>query len=240
MTILELKEVSKRVKGRKIIDDISFQLKKGEICGFVGPNGAGKTTLIRILTGLIKVNNGQVKINKEDVFENRKLALEHVGAIVENPIFFPYMSGRKNLINLGRLTPSVPKNSLDKEVENVLKEVELDKRADDKVSTYSLGMKQRLGIAQALLGKPSLIILDEPSNGLDPMGIKLFRDIILRLNREKKITFFISSHSLRELETFCSSWLFINEGKLKWKGSTEELKRNSEDIEDVFFRMMES
>lgn len=240
MRVLELSEVSKKIKGRTVIDNVSFHMKKGEICGFVGPNGSGKTTLIRLLTGLIKPSSGVVKLNSKDVFISRDAALQNVGAIVETPIFFPYMSGKKNLENLGRLTPTIQAGELDERVEDVLEKVGLQKRGNDKVNTFSLGMKQRLGIAQALLGDPKLVILDEPTNGLDPIGIKQFRDIILRLNEVDRISFFISSHSLHELEVLCSSWVFINEGRLKWRGTTEELKRRSNNVEEVFIELMES
>lgn len=236
--ILELSEVTKKIRGRTIIEQMSFHIQEGEICGFVGPNGSGKTTLIRMLTGLIRPTSGTVKINNEDVFTNREAALTNVGAIVENPIFFPYMSGRKNLINLGRLTSTILEKELDRKVEKVLKKVGLEKRADDKVSTYSLGMKQRLGIAQALLGDPKIVILDEPTNGLDPMGIKMFREIVLRLNEEEKISFFISSHGLLELDKICNSWVFINEGKLIWRGTSEQLKSKSDNVEELFMDMM--
>lgn len=238
--ILELNGVTKKIRGRTIIEQMSFYIQEGEICGFVGPNGSGKTTLIRMLTGLICPTSGIVKVNGENVFENRKAALTNVGAIVENPIFFPYMSGRKNLINLGRLTPTISENELDRKVEKVLKKVELEKRADDKVGTYSLGMKQRLGIAQALLGDPKIVILDEPTNGLDPMGIKLFREIVIRLNKEENVSFFISSHGLLELDKICNAWVFINDGKLIWRGTSEQLKSKSDNVEEVFMQMIGS
>lgn len=236
--VLEINEVTKKVKGRTLIDRLSFQIEEKEICGFVGPNGSGKTTLIRMIMGLIKPTSGTISINGISVRENREAALKHVGAIVETPIFFPYMSGRKNLMNLGRITMKTGGDELKKKVEEVLKVVGLESRADDKVGTYSLGMKQRLGIAQALLGDPSFIILDEPSNGLDPVGIQQLRKIILRLQQEKNITFFVSSHLIRELELICSSWVMISEGKLLWRGTTDGLKGRDKDLEEVFVEMM--
>lgn len=149
--MLEVKNVTKRVKGRSLLNHLSFSVYKNEICGFVGPNGSGKTTLIRTIMGLIKPNEGEVLINGVSVQKNREEALQYVGAIVESPIFFPYMSGRKNLRNLGRITMNSGGENLERKVEQVLKIVGLENRADDKVGTYSLGMKQRLGIAQALL-----------------------------------------------------------------------------------------
>ncbi|HFJ9447816.1 ABC transporter ATP-binding protein [Bacillus tropicus] len=236
--VLEVKEVTKKVKDRTLIDHLSFQIEEKEICGFVGPNGSGKTTLIRMIMGLIKPTSGEIYINGSSVRENRGSALRHVGAIVESPIFFPYMSGRKNLINLGRITMKTSGDVLKKKVEEVLKIVGLESRANDSVGTYSLGMKQRLGIAQALLGDPTFIILDEPSNGLDPVGIQQLRKIILQLNKEKNITFFVSSHLIRELELICSSWIMINDGKLVWKGKTDGLRGNDKDLEEVFVEMM--
>ncbi|WP_459501745.1 ABC transporter ATP-binding protein [Bacillus sp. C1] len=238
--VLEVKDVTKRIKGRSLLNHMSFSVYKNEICGFVGPNGSGKTTLIRMIMGLIKPNEGEVLIHGVSVQKNREEALQYVGAIVESPIFFPYMSGRKNLRNLGRITLNSGGENLERKVEQVLKVVGLENRADDKVGTYSLGMKQRLGIAQALLGDPDFIILDEPSNGLDPVGIKQLRRIVLDLQREKGITFFISSHLIRELELMCDSWVMIRDGALIWRGTTEELKGNNKDLEDIFVEMMSS
>ncbi|MGE6365949.1 ABC transporter ATP-binding protein [Bacillus paramycoides] len=238
--VLEVRDVTKRVKGRKLLSHMSFSVYKNETCGFVGPNGSGKTTLIRTIMGLIRPNEGEVFINGMSVQKNRKEALQYVGAIVEAPIFFPYMSGRKNLRNLGRITLNTGGEVLEKKVQQVLEIVGLENRADDKVGTYSLGMKQRLGIAQALLGEPDFIILDEPSNGLDPVGIKQLRKIVLDLQREKGITFFISSHLIRELELMCDSWVMIREGSLIWRGTTEELQGENKELEDIFVEMMSS
>ncbi|EMA6342377.1 ABC transporter ATP-binding protein [Bacillus cytotoxicus] len=237
-SVLEVRDVTKRVKGRTLLSHLSFSVYKNEICGFVGPNGSGKTTLIRTIMGLIRPNEGEVFINGVSVQKNRKEALQYVGAIVEAPIFFPYMSGRKNLRNLGRITLNAGGENLENKIQQVLQIVGLENRADDKVGTYSLGMKQRLGIAQALLGDPDFIILDEPSNGLDPVGIQQLRKIILGLQRKKGITFFISSHFIRELELMCDSWVMIREGTLIWRGTTEELKGNQKELEDIFVEMM--
>lgn len=238
--VLEVRDVTKRVKGRTLLSHMSFSVYKNEICGFVGPNGSGKTTLIRTIMGLIRPNEGEVFINGMSVQKNRKEALQYVGAIVEAPIFFPYMSGRKNLRNLGRITLNAGGEALEKRIQEVLEVVGLENRADDKVGTYSLGMKQRLGIAQALLGNPDFIILDEPSNGLDPVGIKQLRKIVLDLQREKGITFFISSHLIRELELMCDSWVMIREGSLIWRGTTGELQGSNKELEDIFVEMMSS
>ncbi len=240
-TKLCVKNLNKNIGRRKIIQDLSFEVNKGDICGFLGPNGAGKTTTIRMITGLIKATSGEITISGKNIVNYRGEALENLGAIVENPIFFPYMSGRKNLQNLARLNKGMErKKQLDK-VEEVLEIVGLKDRAKDKVKTYSLGMKQRLGIAQALLNDPEIVILDEPANGLDPMGMKELRELIIMLKETKGITFFISSHLLDELQQVCNKLVLIKEGVLIWTGTTEELIKessNSGRLEDAFINIM--
>ncbi|WP_326511422.1 ABC transporter ATP-binding protein [Clostridium intestinale] len=240
-TKLCVKNLNKNIGRRKIIQDLSFEVNKGDICGFLGPNGAGKTTTIRMITGLIKATSGEITISGKNIVSNRGEALENLGAIVESPIFFPYMSGRKNLQNLARLNKGMErKKQLDK-VEEVLEIVGLKDRAKDKVKTYSLGMKQRLGIAQALLNDPEIVILDEPANGLDPMGMKELRELIIMLKETKGITFFISSHLLDELQQVCNKLVLIKEGVLIWTGTTEELIKessNSGRLEDAFINIM--
>lgn len=221
--VLEIRNVSKTIKRRQLLQDLSFNIYKGEICGFLGPNGAGKTTLIRIAMGLVKPSQGDVLVLGHSVTRQRSKALGRVGAIVENPIFFDHMSGRGNLKNLVKLHPNIPKPERNNKVEEVLHLVGLKERGDDKVGTYSLGMKQRLGIAQALLGDPEVIILDEPANGLDPMGMKFLRELIIHLRDEKGITFLISSHLLDELQHISDRIVMINEGKLKWEGRLADL-----------------
>lgn len=236
--VMEVRNVTKKVKGRTLLDGLSFTVEKGDICGFIGPNGAGKTTLIRILTGLIAPTSGEVVVHGRDVQKEREAALMHLGAIVESPIFFSYLSGRKNLRNLARLHPTITKQEQHDRVEEVLDIVGLTGRADDKVQTYSLGMKQRLGIAQALLGKPKTVILDEPANGLDPMGMRELRQLILHLRKEYGITFFISSHLLDELQQMCSRLVIIKEGSLVWQGETGQLASENERLEDAFVTLM--
>ncbi|SDW80725.1 ABC-type multidrug transport system, ATPase component [Marininema mesophilum] len=223
MNVLEAKNVTKRVGSRTLIDQMSFSIKKGQICGFLGPNGAGKTTLIRLLTGLIHPTKGDLSINGISVTQNRTKALMNIGAIVESPIFFPYLTGRKALLNLARLHPQLKGAQRKSRVKEVLEKVGLSHAADQKVGTYSLGMKQRLGIAQALLGNPSVIILDEPANGLDPMGMRELRSLILKLREETGISFFISSHLLDELQQLCDHLVVIKNGKLVWQGEMESL-----------------
>ncbi|WP_395940841.1 ABC transporter ATP-binding protein [Bacillus sp. FJAT-22090] len=237
--MLEINKVSKKVRNRILLNNISFSIDTGDICGFVGPNGSGKTTLIRALTGLINPTKGEIFVNGVNVQTNKRKALQQVGAIVESPVFFPYMSGRRNLMNLARLTEGITSENIKEKVNDVLKAVGLEGRADDKVKNYSLGMKQRLGIAQALLGDPLFIILDEPSNGLDPMGMKQLREIILELRNNQGITFLISSHFIKELEMICNSWVMIKDGSIIWNGQTQELKKgDNKNLEDMFLEMM--
>ncbi|MEC0173497.1 ABC transporter ATP-binding protein [Paenibacillus favisporus] len=240
--VLEVLNVSKKAGTRTLVDQVSFSIQAGDVCGFVGPNGAGKTTLIRMMTGLIKPGGGSIRIDGTDVGRERVKALSRVGAIVESPIFFPYMSGRDNLLNLARLHPNVPGTERKARVEEALSIVGLSERGSDKVKTYSLGMKQRLGIAQALLGDPRLIILDEPANGLDPMGIRELRQLIQRLNQERGITFLVSSHLLDELQRICSRFVIIKEGKLVWEGTSREWQEaaGAKGIEEHFVEMMTS
>lgn len=238
---MKIKNLNKSFKKREVCKNINFDINEGDICGFIGPNGAGKTTLIRLMTGLITPNSGEILINDIDVHKDRIRALENLGAIVESPIFFPYLTGRKLLRNLARLNPNMSrKDQLDK-VEEVLEIVNLKERGNDKVGTYSLGMKQRLGIAQALLNNPKVIILDEPANGLDPMGMIELRELILKLNKEKGITFFVSSHLLDELQKICNRLIIIKEGSIVWTGYTKDLlskAKNGEGLEDVFIKLM--
>ncbi|NEW04789.1 ABC transporter ATP-binding protein [Paenibacillus sp. SYP-B3998] len=240
--ILEVIHVSKAVGRRVLVSEVSFEVKRGEVCGFVGPNGAGKTTLIRMITGLIKPNAGQIMIAGVNVQQERIKALSQAGAIVESPIFFPYMTGRDNLLNLARLHPNLSAAQRKDRVEEVLAIVGLSQRGADKVKTYSLGMKQRLGIAQALLGYPELIILDEPANGLDPMGIRDLRNLILKLRDEHGITFFISSHLLDELQRICNRFVILKEGRMIWQGTSEQWLEiaGTQGLEDHFVEMMTS
>lgn len=233
-SILELESVSKKVKGKYLIRNVSLQVEKGTICGLLGPNGAGKTTIIRMLTGLIRPTEGDIFIHKQSVVKNREFALRNVGAIVESPIFFPYMTGRENLKNLARLHDNIPKQEANEKVLEVLKITGLDHRANEKVRTYSLGMKQRLGIAQALLGDPELLILDEPSNGLDPIGMRELRELILTLKNQYGKTILISSHLLDELQKVCNQIVIVREGELVWNGELD----NEQNLEDIFVELV--
>ncbi|KPN94675.1 ABC transporter ATP-binding protein [Lysinibacillus sp. ZYM-1] len=238
-SIIEVQNVSKTLNKRKVIQNMTFNIMKGDICGFIGPNGAGKTTLMKMATGLIKPNDGEILINGIDVQKDREKALSGVGAIIEVPVFFEYISGRKNLRNLARLNSGMDRKEQLNKVEEVLELVGLKDRGNDLVKNYSLGMKQRLGIAQSLLNNPSIVILDEPSNGLDPVGMKDLRELILSLAKKFEITFFISSHLLDELQKICNKYIFIKEGCIKWVGDADSLLMDKEkDLEEIFLDLM--
>jgi ABC-2 type transport system ATP-binding protein len=208
--IVEIQNVSKIIKGRKIIDSLSFEVNKGEVFGFLGPNGAGKTTTIRMLVGLIGITSGDIKIAGHSVKTDFEKAVGKVGAIVENPEMYKFLSGYKNLVHYARMSKDIKKEKIDE----VVKLVGLTDRIHDKVKTYSLGMRQRLGLAQALLHDPELLILDEPTNGLDPAGIREIRDHLRMLARERNMAVIVSSHLLSEMEMMCDRIGIIQTGKL--------------------------
>lgn len=217
MNVLEVKNLKKIIGKREIIKDLNFTVKEGEIYGFLGPNGAGKTTTIRMLVGLIAQTSGEIKICGVDITRNKEKALKDVGAVVENPELYKYLSGRENLMQIARIR-KVSKQ----EVEELIKLVGLQDRIDDKVRKYSLGMKQRLGLAAALIGNPKLLILDEPTNGLDPSGIIDFRNIVKSLARKNNMAVFVSSHILSEVQQLCDKVAFINEGVIKAEEDMEK------------------
>lgn len=236
--IVEVKNLTKTLSRRMVLDNISFNIKKGSIVGFLGPNGSGKTTTIRALTGLIGVK-GEIKINGI-LIKNRILAMKEVGAIVENPIFFSYMTAYENLMALIILDKELKKCDYKERIEEVIDIVGLTGREYEKVKNYSLGMKQRLGIAQALLNKPKFLILDEPTNGLDPIGIKDLRKLILKLNIENGITFFISSHLLDELQKISTDYIIIREGKILQQGNKKQIlnEYGEESLEEAFIKII--
>ena len=241
-TVLFVDNLNKKIRRREIIKDVSFTVGKGDICGFIGPNGAGKTTIIRMLTSLVKPTSGQIRLNGYDVVRQRKEALQNLRALVESPIFFSHMSGEEVLMNLALLIPNKTKSERLAKVLEVLEVVGLSDRKKDKVSTYSLGMKQRLGIAQALLNDPQIIILDEPANGLDPLGMVELRELILKLNTEQGITFFISSHLLDELQKICNKLVIIKSGTIAWQGAKDDflaLGNQDATLEEVFIKLIQ-
>ena len=229
-TILKCESLNKVIKRKQILRDVSFELNEGEILGFIGPNGAGKTTTIKLVLGLQSITKGTVKINGYDIKEDFVKAIEKVGAIVENPDFYMYLSGRKNLELVARMYKGIDS----KRIDEVVKLVGLENRINDKVSRYSLGMRQRLGIAQSILNKPKLLILDEPTNGLDPEGIKELRDFLVKLAKEEKMAIFISSHNLAELESFCTKICIIKNGEIIENTSIDEIKSKSNGEEKIY------
>lgn len=235
MNVLEVNDLCKSFKGRLVIDNISFSVDEGDVYGFLGPNGSGKTTTIRMLLNLIHPDSGTVRIEGYDVKEDFKRAVKRVGAIVESPRFYPYLSGRKNLELMANLIGSLSENS----VLDVLNMVDLTDRADDRVKTYSLGMMQRLGIANALLNEPRLVILDEPTNGLDPQGMKEIRDLIIELSSKKNITFFISTHLLHEVELMCNKVAILNNGRIVYKGRVDDLLNEDYEMVEINTKMPE-
>jgi len=216
--VLRTRNLSKHYGKRLAVDNLNLEVKRGEIFGFLGPNGAGKTTTIRMALGLIAPSAGNVEILGHDIATHQAHILPRVGALVETPALYLYMSGRNNLRAVGSVLGGVP----DERVDAVLELVGLRGRQKDRVRTYSLGMKQRLGVAIALLQDPDILILDEPANGLDPAGIVEMRDLMHRLAAEGK-TVFISSHMLSEVQQICTRVAIINLGKLISESSIEEL-----------------
>jgi ABC-2 type transport system ATP-binding protein len=208
--IISLSNVTKRIGRNTIIDDLTFDVPQGEIFGFLGPNGAGKTTTIRMIVGLMSITKGQILIKGKNIKTEFEQAIRHVGAIVESPEMYKYLSGYHNLVHYARMVPGVTKERIDE----VISLVKLENRIHDKVKKYSLGMRQRLGIAQALLHRPSLLILDEPTNGLDPAGIRELRDYLRHLTRTEGITVIVSSHLLSEMELMCDRVAILQNGKL--------------------------
>ncbi|MCK6076451.1 ABC transporter ATP-binding protein [Paenibacillus silvae] len=217
-SVLSVQNLKKRIGRKWIIKDVTFDVKPGEIFGFLGPNGAGKTTTIRMLVDLIKPTEGKISVCGYDVNRDPERALKYVGSIVENPEVYTYLTGWENLEHFARMQPGVDHDRI-QEVVNI---VRLDQRIHDKVRTYSLGMRQRLGIAQALLGRPRLLILDEPTNGLDPKGIKELRVFIKQLASEG-MAVFVSSHLLSEIQLLCDRVAIISAGRVLAVGGVNEL-----------------
>ena len=219
--ILECQNLCKSFGKKQILKDVSFEIDEGDILAFIGPNGSGKTTTIKLILGLQKIDKGKVSINGFDVEKDFVKAIEKVGAIVENPDTYMYLTGWQNL----KMIANLYKGVTDEEIKEIVKLVNLEKRINDKVSKYSLGMRQRLGIARALINKPNVLILDEPTNGLDPEGIKDLRNLLKKLAKEG-MGILISSHNLAELESFCNKVLIIDNGKIIETSEVSEFKNN--------------
>lgn len=219
MKILICENLKKQVKDKVIVENISFSVDKGDVIGLIGSNGAGKTTIIKLILGLIKLSDGNVYINGYDIQKNFTKAIEKVGAIVENPDSYMYLSGYDNL----KITANNYKGITKNRIYEVAKIVGLENKLKDKVSTYSLGMRQRLGIAEAIINDPELLILDEPTNGLDVEGIIEIRNLIKDLS-QKGIAIIISSHNLTEIDNLCNRIIAIKNGKMIVDETIEEFK----------------
>ena len=209
-------------KTLKVLDNISINVPKGSIYGFLGPNGAGKSTTMSLITGLLPVEENTIKMFNEPLNNQLPEMFSRIGSIVESPSLYGHLTGKENLKYFAKL-----KNVTPERIDEVLETVRLTESANRKAKEYSLGMKQRLAIALALLGKPDLLLLDEPVNGLDPAGIVEIRELLVRLNQEDGVTIFVSSHLLSEIEKMCTHIGIINQGKLKFEGTMKELSEQS-------------
>lgn len=223
MSILKIEKLSKKIGKKQILKNVSFELNSGDILAFIGPNGAGKTTTIKCILGLQKITSGKITINGYDIKKDFVHAIESVGGIVEEPDVYMYLSGMENL----KIQARMYKNVLKEDINRVVELVGLEERIYDKVSKYSLGMRQRVGIAIALLNSPNLLILDEPTNGLDPEGIKDLRVLLKRLAKSG-VAILISSHNLSELESFCNRVCIIANGKIVEEADINEVKEMDE------------
>ena len=217
--VLEVSHLSKRLGNMDIIKDISFDVWEGEIFGFLGPNGAGKTMTIRMMVDLISMDSGSIKILGNDIRTDREKTLSNIGAVVENPELYDYLTGMENLRQIARIR-TIPQEK----IAEIVDLVGLKSRIGDKMRKYSLGMKQRLGLAAALLSDPKLLILDEPTNGLDPNGIIEFRDILKKMAQERGMAVFVSSHILGEIQQLCDTVAFIENGTITAIESLENIK----------------
>ena len=226
--ILKGQDVYKKIGKKYILKKISFEVKKGEIVGFIGPNGAGKTTTIKLILGLQKITKGKVEINGYDIKKDFEKAIYRVGAIIENPDVYTYLTGYENL----KIAQEYYKNIPNQRIDEVVKIVGLKDSIMNKVSKYSLGMRQRLGIAQAILHEPQLLILDEPTNGLDPEGIIEIRNLLKKLVFEENIGILISSHNLSEVENICDKVCIIKSGEIIDEKDIKELK--SQNLEECY------
>lgn len=208
--VVRMQGVSKVISSRHLVQDLTLDIYPGQVFGFLGPNGAGKTTTIRMMVGLMSISRGDIFIAGHSVKTQFEDAIREVGAIVENPEMYKFLTGYQNLVHFARMSPGVTKERIQEAIELV----GLRDRIHDKVKTYSLGMRQRLGVAQAILHRPKLLVLDEPTNGLDPQGIRELRDYLRKLTLTEGTTVFVSSHLLSEMELMCDTVAVIQDGKL--------------------------
>ncbi|OQR54838.1 ABC transporter ATP-binding protein [Bacillus sp. CDB3] len=229
--VVKLENVHKKIKNNEIIHGLSFEVHEGEVYGFLGPNGSGKTTTIRMMTGLIAMTEGDITIYGHSIRTEREKALEQIGAIVENPELYDYMTGMQNLKHFANMALAPISTE---RITEMVKLVELEHAIHKKVKTYSLGMKQRLGIAQALLHHPKILILDEPTNGLDPAGIRQIRDYLQRLAKEENIAVIVSSHLLSEIELMCDRVGIIKNGQFVQAYNLKEQVKKDETVVVAF------
>ena len=227
--ILECIDINKSFGKKQILNNVSFKIFKGDILGFIGPNGSGKTTTIKCVLGLNKIDSGKVIINGYDIKKDFIKAIEKVGAIVDNPDLYIYLSGYNNL----KLTANIYQNIKEDRINEVVSLVKLEKDIKEKVSKYSLGMRQRLAIAQSLINNPNLLILDEPTNGLDPKGTKELRELLISLSKQNT-SILISSHNLTDLENLCNKVCIINDGKIIEFNDIKVIKEKHKTLEDAF------
>ena len=231
--VLQVNSLSKKVGKKKIVDDVSFDIKKGEIFGLLGPNGAGKTTIIRMLVNLISKNEGSIVIAGHDLDRSYRSAINEVGAIIETPQFYTYMSGMKNLQQYARMSSVTVEAS---RIEQVVNLVGLENVIHQNVKTYSLGMRQRLGIAQAILHNPSILLLDEPTNGLDLEGMKEFRNNLKLLTKEGT-SILVSSHLLQEMQLLCDRFAILTNGKIISSSNMDDLNNQDHSLEEWFLEL---
>lgn len=208
--VVRIQNVSKRIGSKTLIDDLTLDIPPGQVYGFLGPNGSGKTTTIRMMVGLMSITQGDILIQGSSIKSDFERAVSHIGAIVENPEMYKFLTGYQNMVHYARMSPGITRERIMEAVERV----GMQHRIHDKVKTYSLGMRQRLGVAQAILHRPKLLVLDEPTNGLDPQGIRELRDYLRVLAKEEGTTVFVSSHLLSEMELMCDTVAVIQQGRL--------------------------
>mgnify|MGYP001060563543 FL=1 len=226
--VVRLQDVTKKIGSRTIIDRISLEVYPGEVFGFLGPNGSGKTTTIRMMVGLMSITAGDILIDGHSIRREFPKAIRHVGAIVENPELYRYLTGYQNLVHFARMVPGISRSRIDE----VVRLVGMESRIHDKVKRYSLGMRQRLGVAQAVLHRPKLLVLDEPTNGLDPAGIRELRDYLRKLAREEGTAVFVSSHLLSEMELMCDRVAILQKGQVVDIRSIRREPETSETVQD--------
>lgn len=233
--ILDIQNLSKSFGKRKILHNIDLKLYEGDIVGLIGPNGAGKTTLIKCITSLYKIDKGSIKVCSFDIKKELEEALSKIGSIIEKPDMYDNLTGKQN-IEIIKMLNNIKDNNY---IEEMIDFVKLKDRINDRVSKYSLGMKQRLALLCALIKRPKLLILDEPTNGLDPKGIKELREMIKKISNEDNISVLISSHILKEVESICDRIIIIKDGEIVKEFGIEEVKYQNISLEDEYFKIVE-